>query len=98
MNSRTFWAYEDGRITVPRIPLGGYVPWIGVEGEELAPTATGVVVEAETTTVVGSFEVPERAEWGFEVSGEFAIDGEGTVGGTVTGHWPSTAPDPGSRH
>src|SRR5699024_9376104 len=75
-NSRTFWADEDGRITVPRIPLGGYVPWIGVEGEELAPTATGVVVEAETTTVVGSFEVPERAESEFEVSGEFAIDGE----------------------
>ena len=95
-NSRTFWADEDGRITVPRIPLGGYVPWIGVEGEELAPTATGVVVEAETTTVVGSFEVPERAESEFEVSGEFAIDGEGTVGETLTVQWPSTTPDPGS--
>ena len=74
----------------------GYVPWIGVEGEELAPTATGVVVEAETTTVVGSFEVPERAESEFEVSGDFAIDGEGTVGETLTVRWPSTSPDPGA--
>ncbi len=95
-NSRTFWADEEGHIVVPRIPLGGYVPWIGIEGDELAPTATGVVVEAETTTVVGSFEVPERAESEFEVSGDFAIDGEGTVGETLTVRWPSTSPDPGA--
>lgn len=95
-NSRTFWADEEGRLVVPRIPLGGYVPWIGVSGDELAPTATGVVVEAETTTDAGTFEIPEIAESEFDVSGDFAIDGEGTVGETLKVHWPTTDPEPGS--
>ncbi len=93
--SQREYADEEGEITIPRVPAGGYVPWVAARGEAAAPAPQDALVFAGASVDFGSIPL------GTAPDGEFAADqptiaGEARSGETLTVVDPAFDPDPES--
>jgi len=70
--AKTF-ADEEGLVTIPRIPVGNYVAYVGSAGSTPAPVALGASVEAAETVDYGAHAIPAVADGAVAASGTLAL-------------------------
>lgn len=59
VTSRRYFASENGELTIARVPAGGFIPWLGAAGSQLAPAAADLLVTAGQVTKAGALELGE---------------------------------------
>lgn len=89
--TKTF-ADKEGLVTIPRVPVGNYVAYIGSAGSTPAPVALGASIEAGETVDYGAHAIPAVADGAVAATGTLAITEAPRVGSAVDVTLPTFDP------
>lgn len=93
--SARVFADADGTVTIPRIPSGGYVPWVAARGSEFAPSTTDALIFAQDHIDFGDLEIGTSPEITLEAAAP-TLAGDARVGAVLTVVDPEFAAAPDS--
>jgi hypothetical protein len=89
--AKTF-ADEEGLVTIPRVPVGNYVAYVGSAGSTPAPVALAASIEAGETVDYGAHAIPAVADGAVAAAGTLAISEAPRVGSAVDVTLPTFDP------
>ncbi|WP_162230801.1 LPXTG cell wall anchor domain-containing protein [Leucobacter japonicus] len=99
VTSARVFADADGTVTIPRIPSGGYVPWVAARGSDFAPSTTDALIFSQDHIDFGDLELGTGPEATLEAAPP-TLSGDARVGAVLTVIDPefAAAPDSISHH
>lgn len=95
VSSARVFADEDGTVTIPRVPSGGYVPWVAARGSDFAPSTTDALIFAQDHIDFGDLELATGPEAAIEAAAP-TLSGDARVGAVLTVIDPEFAAAPDS--
>ncbi|WP_162231083.1 LPXTG cell wall anchor domain-containing protein [Leucobacter musarum] len=95
VTSARVFADADGTVTIPRIPSGGYVPWVAARGSDFAPSTTDALIFSQDHIDFGDLELGTGPEATLEAAAP-TLSGDARVGAVLTVIDPEFAAAPDS--